>query len=70
MGFLTPAQEWKKELEKELYDYIEGSATPDFINKDSLLKACRADLNQPTHIAEFWKMIVILKWAETFKVFY
>lgn len=68
MGFLTPAGKWKKELEKELLKYINSTSHLPFLDRDEISKACLSNDDQPTHISEFWKIIVTMKWAEIFKI--
>jgi asparagine synthase (glutamine-hydrolysing) len=68
MGFLTPQKLWKLQSKQELTQFINDTTIPDFINKDYLLKLNNADINDSSHLSEFWKMVSFLKWAEVFKV--
>ena len=68
MGFLTPQKVWKEQSKKELTQFINEATIPDFLNKEYLLKLNNADLNDSSHLSEFWKIISFLKWAEVFKV--
>jgi len=68
MGFLTPQKLWKLQSKTELTEFINDTTIPDFLNKEYLLKLNNADLNDSSHLSEFWKIISFLKWAEVFKV--
>lgn len=68
MGFLTPQKLWKLQSKQELTQFINETTIPDFINKDYLLKLNNADINDSSHLSEFWKLVSFLKWAEVFKV--
>ncbi len=68
MGFLTPQKEWKTRSQKELDSFVNESEIPKFIDKDYLVKLNSADLNDSSHLSEFWKMISFLKWIKVFKV--
>ena len=68
MGFLTPQKVWKLQSKNELNEFINETCIPDFLNKDYLLKLNNADINDSSHLSEFWKIVSFLKWAEVFKV--
>jgi asparagine synthase (glutamine-hydrolysing) len=68
MGFLTPQKIWKQQSKHELTQFINDSKIPDFINKNYLLQLNQSDINDSSHLSEFWKLISFLKWAEVFKV--
>ncbi len=68
MGFLTPQKLWKSQSNKELTQFINDSSIPDFLDKAYLQKLNIADINDSSHLSEFWKLISFLKWAEVFKV--
>ncbi|MEO8760848.1 MAG: asparagine synthase (glutamine-hydrolyzing) [Bacteroidia bacterium] len=68
MGFLTPQKDWKQNSQKELSAFINETNIPIFLNKEYIIKLCNSDLNDSSHLSEFWKMISFLKWAEVFKV--
>ncbi|MBL7937648.1 MAG: asparagine synthase, partial [Bacteroidia bacterium] len=68
MGFLTPQKIWKQQSKHELTQFINDSEIPDFINKNYLLQLNQSDINDSSHLSEFWKLISFLKWAEVFKV--
>jgi hypothetical protein len=68
MGFLTPQKIWKQQSKNELTQFINDSNIPDFINKNYLLQLNQSDINDSSHLSEFWKLISFLKWAEVFKV--
>ena len=68
MGFLTPQKVWKLKSKNELTQFINETRIPDFLNKEYLLKLNNADINDSSHLSEFWKIVSFLKWAEVFKV--
>jgi len=68
MGFLTPANQWKNELNKELIAYLENEKFLPLFDKNKIIEVCNKDLHHPTHISEFWKMIALLKWSNVFNV--
>ena len=68
MGFLTPQKVWKLQSKNELNQFVNETRIPDFLNKDYLLKLNNADINDSSHLSEFWKIVSFLKWAEVFKV--
>lgn len=68
MGFLTPQKVWKSQSKNELTQFINETDIPDFLNRDYLLKLNNADINDSSHLSEFWKIISFLKWAQVFKV--
>ena len=68
MGFLTPQKLWKLQSKAELTQFINDTNIPDFLNKEYLLKLNNADLNDSSHLSEFWKIVSFLKWAKVFKV--
>ena len=68
MGFLTPQKLWKSQSNNELTQFINDSSIPDFLDKIYLQKLNNADINDSSHLSEFWKLVSFLKWAEVFKV--
>lgn len=68
MGFLTPQKIWKLQSKEELNQFINDTTIPDFLDRDYLLKLNNADINDSSHLSEFWKLVSFLKWAEVFKV--
>jgi len=68
MGFLTPQKLWKLQSKKELDTFVNEVKMPSFLNKDYLLKLNNADINDSSHLSEFWKIVSFLKWAEIFNV--
>jgi asparagine synthase (glutamine-hydrolysing) len=68
MGFLTPQKLWKLQSKKELDTFVNEVNMPAFLDKNYLLKLNNADINDSSHLSEFWKMVSFLKWAEIFKV--
>lgn len=68
MGFLTPQKLWKLQSKKELDTFVNEVKMPTFLNKDYLLKLNSADINDSSHLSEFWKIVSFLKWAEIFNV--
>jgi asparagine synthase (glutamine-hydrolysing) len=68
MGFLTPQKLWKSQSNKELTQFINDSSIPDFLDKKYLQKLNNADINDSSHLSEFWKLVSFLKWADVFKV--
>jgi len=68
MGFLTPQKLWKLQSKKELDTFVNEVKMPMFLDKDYLLKLNNADINDSSHLSEFWKIVSFLKWAEIFKV--
>ncbi|MDX2173153.1 MAG: asparagine synthase (glutamine-hydrolyzing) [Bacteroidota bacterium] len=68
MGFLTPQKIWKDESKQELTQFINDISLPNFLSKDYLLKLNNSEINNSSHLSEFWKLISFLKWAEIFKV--
>jgi len=68
MGFLTPQKVWKSESKQELTQFINETTMPAFLDKSYLLKLNDADINDTSHLSEFWKLISFLKWVEVFKV--
>jgi asparagine synthase (glutamine-hydrolysing) len=68
MGFLTPQKLWKLQSKKELDTFVNEVNIPDFLDKNYLLKLNNADVNDNSHLSEFWKMVSFLKWAEIFNV--
>ncbi len=68
MGFLTPQNAWKAASQKELTAFISDTTFPDFLNKEHILKLCSSEMNDSSHLSEFWKIVSFLKWAEVFKV--
>lgn len=68
MGFLTPQKLWKSQSNMQLTQFINDSNIPDFIDKNYLQKLNNADINDSSHLSEFWKLVSFLKWAEIFKV--
>ena len=68
MGFLTPQKLWKLQSKKELDTFVNEVKMPGFLDKDYLLKLNNADINDSSHLSEFWKIVSFLKWAEIFKV--
>jgi len=68
MGFLTPQKGWKRKLQEQLTDYVSQTPLPPLFDKKSMLQLCSSDLNEASHLSEFWKMISFIKWAEVFKV--
>ena len=68
MGFLTPQKLWKLQSGKELNTFVNEVNMPDFLDKNYLLKLNSADINNSSHLSEFWKLISFLKWAEIFNV--
>ena len=68
MGFLTPQKLWKLQSKKELDTFVNEVNMPDFLDKDYVLKLNNADINDSSHLSEFWKIVSFLKWVEIFKV--
>lgn len=68
MGFLTPQKSWKLKINSQLNSFINDSVLPPFIDKEYLLNLNKAELNDTSHLSEFWKLISFVKWAEVFKV--
>jgi len=68
MGFLTPQKIWKVQSKSKLDAFVNETTLPSFLDKNYLLKLNSADINDSSHLSEFWKMISFLKWAEVFKV--
>jgi len=68
MGFLTPQKEWKEKSQKELTGFVNETEVPEFFDRNYLLKLNSANLNNASHLSEFWKIISFLKWIEVFRV--
>ena len=68
MGFLTPQKLWKIQSKKELDTFVNEVNMPAFLDKNYLLKLNEADINNSSHLSEFWKIVSFLKWAQIFKV--
>jgi asparagine synthase (glutamine-hydrolysing) len=68
MGFLTPAKEWRVKLHSELDKYINSISIPSYFKKEMIDNYLKMNMNEPTHLSEFWKIIITLKWMEVFKV--
>ncbi len=68
MGFLTPQKLWKLQSKKELDTFVNEVNMPAFLDKNYLLKLNNADINDSSHLSEFWKMVSFLKWTQIFKV--
>ena len=68
MGFLTPQKLWKLQSQKELDTFVNEIKMPDFLDRDYVLKLNNADINDSSHLSEFWKIVSFLKWAEIFNV--
>jgi asparagine synthase (glutamine-hydrolysing) len=68
MGFLTPQKRWKLQSKKELDTFVNEIKMPDFMDKNYVLKLNNADINDSSHLSEFWKIVSFLKWAEIFNV--
>ncbi|MFO0322849.1 MAG: asparagine synthase (glutamine-hydrolyzing) [Bacteroidota bacterium] len=68
MGFLTPQKLWKLKSKNELSQFINDTKIPDFLNREYLIKLNDSDINDTSHLSEFWKLISFLKWLDIFKV--
>ncbi len=68
MGFLTPQKLWKQQSKNTLTQFVNDINVPDFLNKEYLLKLNNSDINDSSHLSEFWKIVSFLKWAEVYKV--
>lgn len=68
MGFLTPQKEWKENSKRQLKQFINDTEIPDFLNKQRIIAACESELNDNSHLSEFWKLVSFVKWANVYKV--
>ena len=66
-GFITPQTEWKKQLEKKLFNYLYDNELPSFIDKNKTINFVSNNKLNTTNISEYFKFISFLIWMDIFK---
>ena len=66
-GFITPQTEWKKQLEKKLFNYLYDNELPSFIDKKKTINFVSNNKLNTTNISEYFKFISFLIWMDIFK---
>lgn len=61
-GFVTPQQDWKKDLMNKLTNELQALKIPEIMDRDYLLKLCKQDFSNPSHLSEFWRVYSVVKW--------
>ncbi|MBM4196801.1 MAG: asparagine synthase (glutamine-hydrolyzing) [Gammaproteobacteria bacterium] len=67
-GFLTPQRRWLGELRGLLQEYLGSYEWPAQLRREKIIEMAETDINNPTHLSEFWRMISFLKWLETYRI--
>jgi asparagine synthase (glutamine-hydrolysing) len=67
-GFLTPQQDWKKDVMKTLTKELKESNIPSIMDRDYILKLCDKDFSHASHLSEFWRAYSVVKWYNVFNL--
>lgn len=67
-GFLTPQQDWKNDLMKNLITELKESNMPSMMDRNYVLKLCNQDFSNASHLSEFWRAYSVVKWYNVFNL--
>jgi hypothetical protein len=40
---------------------------PEILDRDSIIRYCKEDIDDPNNLTEFWRMFSLLKWLEIYQ---
>lgn len=67
-GFVTPQQDWKNELMKNLTTELKESDLPSLMDRNYVMQLCDKDFSNASHLSEFWRAYSVIKWYNIFNL--
>jgi asparagine synthase (glutamine-hydrolysing) len=61
-GFITPQEEWKKQLSERMKDEMRYLDLPEIMNKQYITEIINQPITNNWHLSEFWRAYSVIKW--------